>query len=83
MRMRKGVGPATSFVEKVSTNRSLHLVWVDQTVFNDAVAMLKTSGSRRWSFTDCTSFAVMQQLGVKKAFAFDQNFSEAGFTRLP
>ncbi len=81
--MRKGVGPATSFLEKVATNKSLHLVWVDTTVFNDAVTMLKTNESRRWSFTDCTSFAVMKQLGVNKAFAFDRNFSEAGFTRLP
>jgi predicted nucleic acid-binding protein len=31
-----------------------------------------------WSFTDCTSKVVMEKLGVKQAFAFDQHFKQFG-----
>src|SRR6185503_14039828 len=35
------------------------------------------------SFTDATSFAVMESYGLKEAFTFDRDFSRAGFTVLP
>ena len=35
------------------------------------------------SFTDCTSFALMKNLGLKKAFTFDSHFLILGFECLP
>ncbi len=29
---------------------------------------------KEWSFTDCVSYAVIERLGIKKAFAFDDHF---------
>ena len=37
----------------------------------------------RFTFTDCVSFAVMQMLGINKAFAYDEHFDVMGFERLP
>jgi hypothetical protein len=31
---------------------------------------------KEWSFTDCTSYAVIERLGIKKAFAFDRHFRQ-------
>ncbi len=31
------------------------------------------------SYTDCTSFAVMERLGLKQVATFDDHFREAGF----
>lgn len=37
-----------------------------------------------WSFTDCTSFAIMKRLGISTAFAFDRNFEQfPGLHRVP
>ncbi len=37
-----------------------------------------------WSFTDCTSFALMQRLQISTAFAFDNHFSQMrGIRREP
>jgi predicted nucleic acid-binding protein len=35
------------------------------------------------SMTDCTSFAVMEQLGLNTAFTFDDHFRQLGFLALP
>jgi predicted nucleic acid-binding protein len=36
----------------------------------------------RLSFVDCTSFAIMERLGLTEAFTGDQHFAMAGFTVL-
>jgi predicted nucleic acid-binding protein len=33
---------------------------------------------KSWSFTDCTSKVVMEQLNIKVAFAFDHHFQQFG-----
>ena len=35
-----------------------------------------------WSFTDCTSKIVMQQLNIASAFAFDHHFKQFGIVQL-
>lgn len=34
---------------------------------------------KSFSYTDATTFAVMKRLGINKALAFDQHFSQYGF----
>jgi predicted nucleic acid-binding protein len=38
---------------------------------------------KEWSFTDCTSKVVMENLGIQHVFAFDHHFDQMGFLRLP
>jgi uncharacterized protein len=33
---------------------------------------------KNWSFTDCTSWAVIQRLNIRQAFAFDDHFRQFG-----
>jgi len=47
-----------------------------------AVAILDQYVDKSWSYTDCTSFAVMERLGIAVAFSFDRNFSQYGWTVL-
>ncbi|RME55690.1 MAG: VapC toxin family PIN domain ribonuclease, partial [Caldilineae bacterium] len=44
--------------------------------------MVVGANRRGLSLVDCTSFVVMQQLGIDTAFAFDNHFKEQGFTLL-
>ncbi len=79
----KGGEVAASFLDEVLNSKSVRLIWVDPQLFHRAVRAFKSSGSRGWSFTDCTSFELMTELNIKQAFAFDRHFSEAGFNQLP
>jgi predicted nucleic acid-binding protein len=38
---------------------------------------------KQWSFTDCTSYAVMRQLAIGEAFAFDHHFEQMNLLRKP
>jgi len=50
------------------TVADLNLAWETFEQFQD----------KNWSFTDCTSKIVMDQLGIKVAFAFDHHFRQFG-----
>jgi uncharacterized protein len=49
-----------------------------------AWGIFRSHSDKRWSFTDCTSFALMQRLGISNAFSFDRHFSQMrGIRRVP
>jgi predicted nucleic acid-binding protein len=46
--------------------------------------IFRSHSDKRWSFTDCTSLALMQRLRISNAFAFDRHFSQMrGVRRVP
>jgi predicted nucleic acid-binding protein len=45
--------------------------------------LFRASQKRSWSFTDCTSFALMKELRLSETFAFDKHFEEAGLNPRP
>ena len=38
---------------------------------------------KNFSFTDCTSFVVMEELGLRRALTTDRQFAQAGFEVVP
>jgi predicted nucleic acid-binding protein len=49
-----------------------------------ALAVFRTYRDHLFSFVDCTSFVVMERLGISHAFAFDHHFDEyPGISRVP
>jgi len=61
----------------------LELQWVDLARHNAAVAALLAANRRGLSLVDCTSFVVMRELAVTRAFSFDPHFAEQGFEVVP
>ena len=83
LRLRKGLAAALAFIDKILKSKSVRIFWVDEGLFERALDTFKKSNDKLWGFTDCTSFALMQELGLSKAFTFDKHFKEAGFLPLP
>jgi uncharacterized protein len=46
--------------------------------FFNAWAIVRRHRDKNWSFTDCTSLAVMRRLEIAVAFSFDQHFHQFG-----
>ncbi|WP_119356457.1 type II toxin-antitoxin system VapC family toxin [Meiothermus granaticius] len=55
---------------------------VERGLHERAVATLLVAGRRDVSLVDWTSFLLMRELGIHRAFAFDQHFVEQGFVVL-
>ncbi|TEU14152.1 MAG: PIN domain-containing protein [Anaerolineales bacterium] len=55
--------------------RIIYITRADQ---QTAWQLFKRYSDKEFSFTDCTSFVVMERLGLTHAFAFDEHFSQTG-----
>lgn len=47
------------------------------------LSLMLSHEDKRWSLTDCTSFVLMREAKIERAFTLDHNFAEAGFEVLP
>lgn len=57
----------------------LDVVWIDQRLHTSGLETMLNSGRRRLSLVDATSFVVMEQEQIDRAFAIDKHFAAAGF----
>jgi uncharacterized protein len=83
LRSRRGLSAAREFISKIRESSSVSIFWVDKNLFEKALEIFRKSEGKSWSFTDCTSFALMNELSIGDAFAFDGHFREAGKAMLP
>jgi predicted nucleic acid-binding protein len=83
LRSRRGLDAAITFVGKIRNSKSVRVFWIDESIFEKALEGFRASKRKSWSFTDCTSFALMKELSVAQAFAFDKHFEEAGLGACP
>jgi predicted nucleic acid-binding protein len=83
LRMASDAPTAARLARTVLASKNVVVAWIDPGTFEAALQLFEERPDKRWSFTDCTSFAVMRDLGIENAFTFDRNFQEAGFSRVP
>jgi predicted nucleic acid-binding protein len=62
---------------------SIELIPVDEELFDEAWEYFQQHQDKSYSLTDCISFVVMTQRGVRTALTFDRHFEQAGFEKLP
>jgi uncharacterized protein len=63
---------------EVLESAGTELVRVTEEDFKNALRLYEDFADKEWSFTDCTSYALMQRLEITQAFAFDQHFRQFG-----
>jgi predicted nucleic acid-binding protein len=78
-----GRAQALAFGDAVQQSRQVSLVRIDESAWEEAWRLFRCYDDKMWAFTDCTSFAVMRQMGLLRAFAFDSHFEQAGFQLWP
>jgi hypothetical protein len=83
LRSRRGLPAAITFIDKIRKSKSIRVFWVNENIFEKALSIFRNKSDVAWSFTDCTSFALMKDLSFAEAFTFDSHFLEAGLQKLP
>lgn len=82
LRFTLGHEVAVAFGEEIRKG-GIEIVQVDEELQERAWKIFKRYKDKEFSFTDCTSFAVMETAGMEVAFSFDKDFRQYGFLSLP
>ena len=77
LQRRFGLDSVKYFFENITP--ALHVVWVDESQHDAALAAVFAANRRGLSLVDCASFETMRRLGIRKIFAFDPHFTVLGF----
>jgi predicted nucleic acid-binding protein len=82
LRRRDGHRTAVAFLNALSRTALVEVVFVNETLEEQALRWLRRHDEREYSFVDTTSFALMRSLKIREALAFDGDFTAGGFTEL-
>ena len=75
LRMHCGHGVAVSFRRSLEASKLVRVLWVTEDMEKAAWRIFEKHSDKEYSFTDCTSFALMETEAIRNAFAFDEHFS--------
>ena len=66
-------------VERLATGPLGQLVFVEDDLLRRALTLYSSRPDKTWSLTDCASFVLMKEKGIRDAFTTDRHFFQAGF----
>jgi hypothetical protein len=78
IRMRAGHSVAVGFGETVRNSSILRIEYMLPEIIEEAWLIFQKYSDHDFSFTDCTSFRLMERLHIKTVFTFDSHFREYG-----
>lgn len=78
LRMRLGHEPAVQFGRRLLSEAAIPVIRVTPADERRAWEIFRQHRDKRFSFVDCTSFAIMRRVGMRTAFAFDEDFRQFG-----
>jgi uncharacterized protein len=71
-----------SLYHSLLNNPRFRIVPAADRLFQRGVDLFEQRPDKEWPLTDCISFLVMEDEGVREALTGDQHFAQAGFTAL-
>jgi len=74
---------AAKFGNWVLDQPNVRVLHVSDMLWDEAWALFQQYDDKEFSFTDCTSFVVMNQRTLRDAFTFDRHFEQMGFRLWP
>ncbi len=83
LRQRAGLGSVSRRALLLQQSPSVRRLRIGETKFEESRKVRLSRADKRWSFTNCTSFATMRATRISRAFVGDPNFAEAGLEGMP
>lgn len=82
LRRRAGHAAAVAFLDALENSPRIQIILAEESHEKTALRWLRQHDEREYSFVDATSFALMRAHRLSDAFAFDGDFTAAGFIEL-
>jgi len=73
---------AVKLIAALRTDPAVDIIAMDSHLFAAAFELFAQRQDKEWSLTDCLSFVIMEQRGIKQALAADEHFAQAGLMPL-
>jgi predicted nucleic acid-binding protein len=73
---------ACTLVGTLRDDPNTDIVPQTSTQFQEALAFYRKREDKQYSLTDCASFEVMKDRGLREALTYDQHFVQAGYEAL-
>lgn len=70
------------FLQQVAADRNTSVVSFDGVWYARGLSLYGERPDKSWSLTDCVSFEVMRERGIRDALTGDEDFEQAGFRAL-
>jgi len=83
LRVKCGHEVAAAFRETIEASKLISILWIDEATEKNAWEIFRKNKDKDFSFTDCTSFALMERAPIRTAFTFDKHFSQYGLEAVP
>lgn len=83
LRQRLGLGAAENWWHGIAASKRLQRELIHEERAERARATFFRYRDKDFSFTDCTSFALMREMRLREALTTDKHFRQAGFRMLP
>jgi uncharacterized protein len=83
LRLRLGLDAAESWWHSIAASRRVQRELIDEERAERARGIFFRYRDKDFSFTDCTSFALMREMRLRHALTTDKYFRAAGFQMLP
>ena len=71
------------FLVSTYNSKLVELVWVTKADEQKALDIISRYQDKEWSFTDATSFVVMENLSITHVLSLDPDFNHYGFVSVP
>jgi len=73
---------ALMFVAALLNNPDIEVVWVDEALHREAMALLLARLDMTYTLCDAVSFVLMRRRSLSEALTTDRHFAQEGFHRL-
>lgn len=70
-------------INALKTDTAVEIVHIEQSIDDEAWALLEARLDKKWSLVDASSFVVMKRFSITQALTTDHHFSQAGFIQVP
>ena len=70
---------AVQVIETLAASSLVEVIPASSEVLAAGLALYRNRDDKEWGLTDCTSFELMRQRGVRDALTTDEHFEQAGF----